>query len=394
MKFIIKESTINGKKTVVTAFSRSRLTKVGVPYYINRFKYLAKNYNLIILTTRPDFFEEIGIPSAKIVVLPYHENLPLILRGVLFCLTHAITLLFIRYDLLFLNTSNGVFSIFNFRRRPVIIDIDVEHEPIGTTKKNNLSKIFEKILTFLNHSAIKKADKVLPLDSQLPSIVNELNINPQKIESLLSGVDLKLFDPKNENYKEVVAIPKDRYILMQIGTIHEKRGLNFLLECTKEISTNIKNILLVQVGCEPEYIKKIKQISEEMDILDNVLPLPMVKHEMVPAYLQVADIGVNIMEANKYYERQTPQKIFEYFAMGLPVIANDLLSHRIYIENGLNGFIIKDEKEFKEVVMKLHNDKKLYESMSLNAREFAKEYDLDKINKRFGEIIDELLSKQ
>lgn len=376
------------KKTIVTLHGLPSLEYCGKAYFLNRYNFLANDYNLIILTNRVSFFKK-EVKNAKIIYIP-HLNLPLI-SIYLFWLLSRIQLLFIKYNLLLLRMRDIPFALLTIRR-PILCYVNVEpYQFIGFSDKNSRISIYKKIFFRLICYGIKKADKIIVPDKRLPNFAEEQNIESNKIEYLPVGVNLRLFNKDDSKYMKAVSLPKNRFIIIYIGSISEKRGLSFLLKSIRNVSSKIPDILLIFLGEAVDRDVSMNSIynrAKEMGIEDNVLVLPLVKLELVPLYLKEVDVGVSILEVTEYYKRSVPQKIFEYQAMGLPVIANNIPTHNVYIESSKNGFIINNEDEFSDSVLKLYQDKELYEQMSRSAVEFSKGHDIEKILQKFGNIIE------
>lgn len=81
--------------------------------------------------------------------------------------------------------------------------------------------------------------------------------------------------------------------------------------------------------------------------------------------------------------------ILQSMQLGKPVICTNSNTVIDYIENGINGFIIKkDEKELLELIEKLYNNEKLYNEISLKQKEIFKEkYSTRALAKNVGKYI-------
>jgi len=139
-------------------------------------------------------------------------------------------------------------------------------------------------------------------------------------------------------------------------------------------------------------VSKINQIAVSLNVLNNLTIIGRVDHSLIPAYLQKAHVCLSFLEVNKTYSLSPPQKIFEYFAMGKPVIANNIPTHTEYIQNGYNGYVIDmDPAQFKQAVMRLCNSRRQYKQMSRNCIEYSKKYDIRIVENRLVSKIDSLI---
>jgi glycosyltransferase involved in cell wall biosynthesis len=390
-----KRNIKTNKKTIATVFFTDHPDTVGNAIRLKIYECLGNNYNLIVLTNHVDFVKE--KIEGDIIYVQYFKNFPII-SDYLFWLKCGLKLLFLKYDLLFLFHAESPISFFNLKR-PFLCHIHQSHEVIIPQEKQNcksfkdiISLILKKIHVSVIFKGVRRADYNFAVSEQLRNFFINNGVDKEKIEYLPHGVDLELFTSNNRIPQKVdIRLPKNRFIIMYTGWVNEKRGLELLLFGTNEIKKVINNMLLILIGCEKEYIKKINTMGKQMNIHNNVIALGRVDYSLIPYYLEKADLCVSILERNETYSISPPQKLFEYFAMGKPVIANKIPTHTDYIKDGYNGFIINDVKGFRDAALKLYNDKELYAQMSKNARETAKKYDLKKIEKRLGKVIKKLV---
>lgn len=92
-----------------------------------------------------------------------------------------------------------------------------------------------------------------------------------------------------------------------------------------------------------------------------------VAHNDLPKYLDLMDICV-LPDSNDYC---SPVKIFEYMAMGKPVLAPDLGNVRDIIVDKVNGILFKprDYNELGKAIKLLLENKELHAKISLAAKE-------------------------
>lgn len=169
-----------------------------------------------------------------------------------------------------------------------------------------------------------------------------------------------------------------------------------MLEGLKELVSEKKDIQLLIIGAEETYQKKIKNWSLENKIQDNIKVIGRIDHDEIPGYINESNVCLSFLEDIPSYHLSPPQKLFEYFAMGKPVVANDLPTHSQYIKDGFNGYIIKDldVKLFKDAIYKLYNQKERLGKMSKKIREDASQYDVQKVELELLSKVEELICRQ
>ena len=88
-----------------------------------------------------------------------------------------------------------------------------------------------------------------------------------------------------------------------------------------------------------------------------------------------------------------PTIIQQSLSRGVPVITTNIGGQNIFIQNNYNGISVKPQNSFKiaKAVMKLKNDPKLYNQMSLNCLESSMKFEnLDSFKIKLLDIINKI----
>jgi glycosyltransferase involved in cell wall biosynthesis len=96
----------------------------------------------------------------------------------------------------------------------------------------------------------------------------------------------------------------------------------------------------------------------------------------------VSNVIDYLLEADLYLHAAQPEPfgiaILEAMATGLPVVTLDGGGNRDFVFNGLNGYILEEKNvdSFAERILNLKNDQQLYNTLSLEARKTALQFDM------------------
>ena len=375
-------------KRIATVFITNHPDTVGNANRLSRYQTLAQNYNLLLITNQPDFIK--NKINAKILPVKIPQ-VPVFFSFVLWFIV-GLRLLFLKYDLLFLVFSDAPVAFFN-RKKPFLCHIHQSHEIIGLhNNKKKRMRIISNWIALLIIKGVKRANFCFAVSDQLVEFFKSLGVSSSKISCLPHGVDLDKFK-RNLNENKIIK-QSDKFILMYTGWVSENRGLDLMLEGIKEIGKANPNVYLVIVGAEENYIHIINEFIKNNN-LENLLEVKgRVNYDEIPEYINHAHACLSFLENNKSYSISPPQKLFEYFALGKPVIANQIASHNSYITCGYNGILIKNLEVnlFKNAVLKLMTDKIKYEQMCENARVYANQFDMRLIERNLLNKIDSLLN--
>jgi glycosyltransferase involved in cell wall biosynthesis len=182
-----------------------------------------------------------------------------------------------------------------------------------------------------------------------------------------SGVNRSLFKPMKKQFNEYPNLSRDSTILLYHGTLTKNRGIDNLIEALDLlIKDGLDNFRLVLIGDGKDlnYFKS-KVMSLKAD--QYVIFTGLIPYDRVPSMISVADLAVIPFPDSEWWNYQSPMKIYEYLAMGIPILATDLPAHRnlsksiILIEDNRPTTIANAIKSFSEM------DKKTRDMLAENA---------------------------
>ena len=132
-----------------------------------------------------------------------------------------------------------------------------------------------------------------------------------------------------------------------------------------KVNTNIKVLL---VGGGPD-LDNLKELTKKLNLENYVIFTDKVNYDLVPTYFNIFNVVVSFSKT----ETQG-LTIIEGLAASKPTLCIEDDSFRAMIEPNYNGYLFKNDTEFKDYIFKLMNDQKLYKDMSTNARNSTYKY--------------------
>jgi glycosyltransferase involved in cell wall biosynthesis len=176
---------------------------------------------------------------------------------------------------------------------------------------------------------------------------NDLQIKAKGFQKKIcvwsSGVDPDLFKPKNG--VDLLSQPnlKNRFVIMYHGVLSPKRGLQQAIDAIANVRKNHPEILLFLLGtgiAQEELQSQVRNLG-----LDNhVLIHPPVPYENVPKYINSIQVGLLPFPDLDSWNTSSPIKLYEYLAMGKPVIVTDIEAHRNSLGEFKSSFFIPDHQ--------------------------------------------------
>lgn len=171
----------------------------------------------------------------------------------------------------------------------------------------------------------------------------------------------------NEITRQSIGLSESAHVLVYQGDINPGRGLFQLLEVMKQLPSHF-HLLLLGDGMLLQELKEFVTVNE----MSNVSFLGRVPYTELLAYSCLADLGISFIEpinASKRYS--LPNKLFEYMAVGLPIVSNDLPEPRALFEQYNCGVTVdlQNLSAVRDKIVALLSDTALMAELSQNGVE-------------------------
>jgi glycosyltransferase involved in cell wall biosynthesis len=164
----------------------------------------------------------------------------------------------------------------------------------------------------------------------------------ERVEFLPGGVDIALFDPMRQDLHlpaALLALSHPRVGFL--GTIDDRLDIELLTEVARQLS----HVTFVMAGPVKKHLVDLTTLAA----LPNMNFLPAYAHSDAPAMVAALDVCLIPYRINRYTEGLSPLKLYEYLAMGKPVVATDLPYLRreathVSIAHGVDAFVASIER--------------------------------------------------
>jgi len=252
-----------------------------------------------------------------------------------------------RYDAIHVSDSEMMPFLPLFRLRTgakIVYDIwEANYELIlGSSDEPGLvRRVLARVFQWMERRIAGRCDLVLTADAAIaeslgPGIPATVIFN----YPLLSA--LEVADAVRDELRAQFA---GRRCVIYHGTMGEERGVLAAIEAIHLVRQHHSNATLLLVGRMPEGLEKdVGRTTARLGVEDGVRCVDWVDHAKVGAYLALSEIGLVPFARTKKFEKNIPQKIFEYWAAGLPVIATNLAPARHYVDCSGGGVLTESNE--------------------------------------------------
>ncbi len=241
--------------------------------------------------------------------------------------------------------------------------------------------------------AIRHADLVLvpgvAKESGLPKvIIDGYRVRPDRGLPVRNGIDLERTTPSGEHRRD------GKFTVVYVGNVTPRRGVDILVEACALALRHVPELELVLGGPAMEEDQRwLREALDERRILNgHVSYVGPLEHSKALALMESGDVCVYPFPPKIELDGVLPVKVFEYLALGKPVVATRLEGVSRIIRDGQNGLLVapEDPQQMSDALVRLYRDPELRRTLVRNARPSVVQYDWKTIFSALGPALDQL----
>ena len=245
--------------------------------------------------------------------------------------------------------------------------------------RSSLSNYFPAMARrILERFCVRRALKVMVESCYMKEKLMAIHqIQDYKIIVNPGGVDLKRFKPAPERnkLKTQFNLPQDRTHLLTVRNLEHRMGLDNLLKCMAQLKKQEVKVHLT-LGGEGAERQKLEQLITELKLNKDVIMTGFIPPDLLPDYYAAADFFVLPTRYLEGFGLVTPESM----ACGTPVLGTpigatqeilSLFDTDLLFENASSEAMASG---IRLAVQRRVNDKKAYDTLRGQCREFAKKH--------------------
>jgi glycosyltransferase involved in cell wall biosynthesis len=204
---------------------------------------------------------------------------------------------------------------------------------------------------------LKRADQVWVMSEEMKRYFSDM-LDPKKIKvwpsAVSAEVEPSVYAPRAEALRKKLGVDPEDRIVIYIGTLGKKRGLEFVLNAFKMLLNRMANVKLVFVGyaLNSEDLNFLRKYAGDLEIQQHIIFHPPVDEDELPYYIKMADVGISPFKPNFVLRHNSPLKLLEYFKAGIPVVATEIPEQQVVVAESQAGMLAKwEENAFAEAII-------------------------------------------
>jgi glycosyltransferase involved in cell wall biosynthesis len=201
-----------------------------------------------------------------------------------------------------------------------------------------------RVLKRMEKWSSRFADLVITVNLACKRIYSSRSCEASKIQVVINSPDDEVFRVRNgtvPNGNGVNGNGSTPFVILYHGSLVQRNGFDLAVDSLEKVMTKIPSVRLAVCGRRTEFFEKVMESAARRGLEENIDYLGICDQKGIVAAIERCDLGIIPNHRNIFTEINTPTRIFEYLALGKPVIAPKT--------RGIQDYFADDDLIFFEV---------------------------------------------
>jgi glycosyltransferase involved in cell wall biosynthesis len=242
-----------------------------------------------------------------------------------------------RYDLVYVHNMPDVLVMCALLPKlfgaKVILD---QHDPMPELMKTIFNKdeksLAVRVIRRLERWSIARADLVITVNIACKRIFSARSCSSEKIGVVMNSPDEEIFHYRAARSYSPKPLNQP-LVIMYHGSLVERNGLSLAIDAVARLHKTMPAVELRVYGRSTPYLEQMMEKVHSLGLENSVRYLGSRKLEDLVHDIQDCHVGIIPNQRNTFTDINTPTRIFEYLALGKPVIAPNTPGIRDYFDS-------------------------------------------------------------
>jgi len=178
-----------------------------------------------------------------------------------------------------------------------------------------------RFLKWVEKWSLGLADSVITVNRACAKIFAARSCPAEKITVIMNSPDEMIFSPRRRATARKSETAGSPFVVMYHGSLVERNGLALAVDAFAKTRQSIPSAELHVYGARNSFLEKVMETVRERGLQNSVHYMGQKPLEEIVDAIETCDVGVIPNKRSIFTELNTPTRIFEYLALGKPVIA-------------------------------------------------------------------------
>src|SRR3989454_5966007 len=244
-----------------------------------------------------------------------------------------------RYDLVYVHNMPDILvlsalipKVFGAK---VILDLrDPMPELMMTIFNLHQDTLPVRTLKRLEKWSVQLADLTLTVNIACKKLFTSRSCRPEKIRVIMNSPNEEIFGFRQpRSHTSTHHPPSKPFVIMYHGSLVERNGLDLAVDALARVRLSVPIAELRVYGHKTPFLELVLDSVRHKGLHESVHYLGPKSSEHIVAAIEKCDVGIIPNNRSVFTEINTPVRIFEYLALGKPVIAPCAAGIQDYFNN-------------------------------------------------------------
>lgn len=224
--------------------------------------------------------------------------------------------------------------------------------------------LFYHLQVWFERLSYRFADMIIEMnESYRQNALQRGRARPEKIVIVRSG-------PRASEFYPVEPDPSlkkgKRYLVCYLGVMGPQDGTDIFVKAAHHIvyKRGFTDVHFAAIG-SGDCLEEVKRLAHELGMEEHITFTGFIRdRELLVRYLSTADVGVASDPDNSYTARSTMNKIIEFMAVGLPIVATRSIENKWSAQDALISPPNDSPEAFGDTILELLHDEERRRQMS------------------------------
>lgn len=249
----------------------------------------------------------------------------------------------------------------------VLLDLHDPMPELMTTIFNlDQDSLAVRLIRRLEKWSIARADLVVTVNAACKRIFASRSCSPKKIGVVMNSPDDRIFPFQTARLcQPPESTANKRFVIMYHGSLVERNGLDLAVDALAQVRKSVPTAELKVYGRKTPFLERVLDDARKAGLADKVHYLGSRRLEDLVREIENCDVGIVPNQRNAFTEINTPTRIFEYLALGKPVIAPRTPGIQDYF--GPKSLVFFESGNAGDLAQKIKNVASRYDDALMNA---------------------------
>jgi glycosyltransferase involved in cell wall biosynthesis len=255
------------------------------------------------------------------------------------------------------------------RGTPVVLDLHESMPELYLARfGDRAGSVVHQLALLAQRLSCAAASRVITVNPTIASLLARRGVNPSQVTVVENA-------PKwDGTWWEAPAVPSvDKHVVI-VGGLNRERDLDTVLRAAAILGPRFSLKWRVIGRGEDAYVRRLTEVRDVLGLQTDVSIEPEVPAREVPGLLRETLVGVVSYERNPLTEIATPNKAYEYAALGKPMVVADLPALRELFGDSVSYYVPGNPESLANSLVQLLEDENLRRVQAERVRERHREH--------------------